>query len=125
MISHRVYELIHIVGILFLFSALGALALHAAGGGTKESNRTYRVAMIAHGVALFLILLGGFGMLARIGMSHGALSAGWVWVKLIIWGALGAAIVLPYRRPEWARTLFFLAPLLGVVAAAMALYKPF
>jgi hypothetical protein len=123
MISYGIYRLIHIVGILFLFLALGGLALHAANGGTKESNRARRLVTITHGVALFIILLGGFGMLARLGIGHTGFPA-WVWAKFGIWVVLGAIVVLPYRFPTLARPLWLIVPFLGAVAAYLALFKP-
>jgi hypothetical protein len=78
-----------------------------------------------HGVGALLILVGGFGMLARIGFQHGANFPGWLWVKLIVWTILSAVVLLPYRKPALARPFFVLLPLLAGVAVYMALYKPF
>ena len=77
----------------------------------------------AHGIAALAVLTGGFGMLARLGTMHGALP-GWVYAKIVIWGALGAALLLAYRR-AYALALFVAAPLLALAAGAIALYKPF
>ena len=35
------------------------------------------------------------------------------------------AITLPYRKPSLSKSLLFLVPLLGGVAALLALFKPF
>jgi hypothetical protein len=70
-------------------------------------------------------LLGGFGMLARLGIMHGLNFPGWLWVKLVIWGMLGAAVIIPRRRPTLSRALLFALPILGGLAAYMAIYKPF
>jgi hypothetical protein len=123
MISYAVYKLIHILGVLVLFLALGGLSLHAANGGTRDTNHRRRLAMMTHGIGLFVILLGGFGMLARLGINTGF--PGWIWAKLTIWVALVALVLLPYRFPALARPLWLLVPVLGTTAAYMALYKPF
>lgn len=125
MIPYATYKLIHIIGILLVFVALGGVALHAANGGTKVSNRARRLVAITHGIGLFVILVGGFGLLARIGVMHGAGFPGWIWVKLGVWVLLGAMIALPYRKPAFARPIWFALPVLGAVAAYMAIYKPF
>jgi hypothetical protein len=125
MIDFLTYRLIHFVGILLLFLALGGLSLHAANGGTRTSNRARALVAATHGLGLFIILLGGFGMLARLGIMHGAGFPGWIWTKLGIWLLLGVLMMVPYRKPEWGRVLWFVIPVLGGVAAYMAIYKPF
>ncbi len=124
MISLNVYKLVHILGILLVFASLGGLTLHALNGGTKQSNQGRRMVAVSFGLGLFLILLGGFGMLARLGLASGGLPA-WTWVKLGIWLAVGGLLALPYRRPGAARLLWILAPALGLLAAWIGLYKPF
>lgn len=123
MISYGVYKLLHILGILVLFLALGGVTLHAAQGGTRDANHRRRLAMATHGIGLFVILLGGFGMLARLGINTGF--PGWIWGKLMVWLVLGALVMLPYRFPALARPLWLIVPVLGTTAAYLALYKPF
>lgn len=125
MVPYAAYKVLHLFGIFLLFVALGGLTLHAVNGGTKETNRSRKLVAITHGLALFLVLLGGFGLLARIGVIHGTSWPGWVWGKLTVWFLLGAALILPYRKPEWTRALWFALPVLGGVAAYLAIYKPF
>ena len=124
MFSHQFYNLVHIVGLVLLMSGLGGMALQAAGGADSGSRRLRRVVMGLHGLGVFLILLGGFGMLARMGIAHEAGWPGWLWVKVAVWGMLAAAALLPYRRPATAVPLLLLLPLLGGLAAYMAIYKP-
>lgn len=119
--SYQFYNLLHLFGIFLLFVALGGLFLHAINGGTKESNSSRKLVAISHGVALFLILLAGFGMLARIEMSA---AEPWVLIKLGIWLLMGAALVIPYRAPQLARPLWLMLPLLGLLAAWTAVNKP-
>jgi hypothetical protein len=125
MLSHQFYNVVHILGIVLLVMALGGMALHAANGGTRRDNVARGLVAALHGIGAFLVLLGGFGMLARLGVMHGSGFPGWIWVKLVVWVLLGAAAVLPYRRPALARPLLFAVPALAAVAAYMAIYKPF
>jgi hypothetical protein len=118
------YEVIHIIGIAMLFVAIGGVAVHAANGGTKANTSTRGLVSAVFGLGAFLILLGGFGMMARLGLIKGA-PPGWLAVKMLIWLALSGLVLLPYRRPALARPFFLLLPLLAGVAVYMALYKPF
>jgi hypothetical protein len=124
MLSHSVYNVIHVIGIILIMASLGGLALHAMNGGTRESNAARRLIAGLHGLGAFLMLLGGFGMLARIGFEHGAMFPGWLLVKIAIWLLLAGSVVLPYRRPTLAKVLLLALPLLGGLAAVMAIYKP-
>jgi len=125
MISYAVYKLVHVAAILLLFTAVGGAIAHAANGGRKGDNTAGRMTSIVHGVALFFILLGGFGMLARLEVKHDWLFPPWLWGKLVIWVSLALAVVLPYRKPELAKPLLLVIPLIGAIAAFLAIFKPF
>jgi hypothetical protein len=125
MLSHSVYNVVHILGIIMLMASLGGLTLHAMNGGTRDTNSSRRLIGGLHGLGAFLVLLGGFGMLARIGFEHGSPFPGWLVAKIAIWLVLAGAVVLPYRRPSLALPLLMALPVLGGAAAVMAIYKPF
>ena len=124
MLPHQFYNVVHIVGIALLMSSLGAIALHALNGGLRRDNRARTLVTVLHGVGLLLVLVGGFGMLARLGFRHGAMFPGWIVVKLGVWGALAAAVALPMRYPKLGRPMLVVVPLLVGLAAYMAVYKP-
>ena len=124
MFSHQFYNLVHIVGLVLLVSGLGGMALRAAGGAGSGPPALRRLAMALHGFGAFLILLGGFGMLARMGIVHGSGWPAWLWVKVAVLGVLAAAALLPYRWPSASVPLLLLLPVLGGLAAYMAIYKP-
>jgi hypothetical protein len=119
------YEILHIVGIALMFVVVGGVAVHAANGGAKKTSETRGIVATMHGLGSLLILIGGFGMLARMGFQHGANFPGWLWVKIIIWLILSAITLMPYRKPVLARPFLIVLPLLAGVAVYMALYKPF
>lgn len=125
MVPHSVYNIMHVAGIVLVMAALGGFCLHAATGAPKRESPARVLIAVLHGAGAFLILLGGFGMLARIGFAHGQPFPGWLVVKLLIWLLLAAAVALPYRRPALARPLLLALPVLGGLAAGMAIYKPF
>ena len=113
MLSLSVYKVLHIAGAFVLFGALGAVSL-----GSQER----KLIGIAHGLGLVLILVGGFGALARLGVSSPFPL--WIWIKLALWLTFGAATVFVRKSPGMAKLLFWLFPVLGAVAAYLALYKP-
>ena len=126
MISYTTYKMIHFVGIFTVVAALAAFLGQTASSDAPLARAPWSKRLaVAHGVGLFLILLGGFGMLARLDITHqvGGLP-GWIWVKLALWTALGAGVTVARRRPEWSGPLLVLAPLLAFLAGAVALTKP-
>lgn len=125
MISYQAYRVLHLLGVFLTLAALAGLALAAANGATKQSNTARRLIAIGHGAGLTVVVIAGFGLLARLGALHPAGFPGWVWGKLLIWLVVGALAAVPYRRPDLARSVFLAVPLLGTVAAWLAIYKPF
>ena len=124
MFSHQFYNVVHIFGIALAVAALGGAALLVMTRGTHDVRPARRTLAIMHGIGAFLVLLGGFGMLARLGIVQDGFP-GWVWGKLVVWAIVAAALFVPYRMPGWARPLLFIVPVLIAVAAYLAVYKPF
>lgn len=122
MIPAELYRAIHLAAIMLLFVSFGGVAMIAAAGGTRESNPHRKLLAALHGTAAFLVLLGGFGLLARLKVQWPFPS--WVFIKLAIWTVLSFAVLLPYRKPALAKPLFLLYPVLGLAAALTAIYKP-
>lgn len=116
------YRAVHFLGIFGLVVVL-SVALGRAALLSRDPWRR-RLAGL-HGAALFLILLGGFGMLARLGVDHGAIFPGWVWVKLAIWTTLGALVMAAGRSGVWSLRGLVLIPLLAALAGLVAYAKPF
>lgn len=123
MFSREFYEIMHILGIAFIFAAMGGVAVHAANGGTRKASTTRTLVAVIHGLGALMILTGGFGMMARMGMM-GQSFPGWLLVKLVIWVLLSGLVLLPYRSMSLAKPFLIGLPLLVGVAAYMALYKP-
>lgn len=122
MIPIPVYKNIHFIGIFMVLMALGGLLLHAINGGTQAHAWRKPIA-ITHGVGLFLILLGGFGMLARLGIFSSW--PGWVAGKVAIWVILGGLIAVIFRKPTLAKPLWWITIILAALAAYLGVNKPF
>jgi hypothetical protein len=121
--SYEAYKILHVVGVLGLFAALGGLtALQAA--AARDGSPAARLFGILHGVALALILVAGFGILARLGLKSPASWPLWVWIKVGVWLVLGAALGALRRAGTRAGPLVLVWVLLGGVAAWSAIVKP-
>jgi hypothetical protein len=124
MLSHAFYNTLHVFGILLLATGTAGMAMHVANGGTRQTNSARVLVAAMHGLGALFILVAGFGMLARLEAMHGAGFPGWVWAKLGIWLLLVAAAFAPYRWPALARPILIALPVLGALAAYLAIYKP-
>lgn len=122
MLSYTTYKVIHLLGVFMALLPLGGMLLHVINGGTREYP-SRRFAALYHGIGLFLALLGGFGLLARLGITGGL--PGWIHVKLAIWLSLGVLPFFIYRKRTLVKPLWVATLLLAIAAASMAIYKPF
>ena len=124
MLSLAVYKTIHFLGVFTMVTALVASLARSAqadGAGAAATPDPWRKRLaLAHGGALFLILLGGFGMLARLGVGI----TGWVAAKLAIWVVAGGLIALR-KHPRAAAWGVALVPLLAALAGWIGYTKPF
>jgi hypothetical protein len=125
MLPYSFYKVLHITGIALALSSLGGLAVHALNGGTKAGNEARRLLIAMHGSGVLFVLVGGFGMLARLQFKHGAMFPGWLLTKLAVWTLIAALVAVPYRWPSRARLVLMALPVLAMTAAAMAVYKPY
>ncbi len=117
-----IYRILHVAGLFGVVIALGGVALYAINGGTRAANVWRRPVAILHGVGLALVLISGFGMLARLGYGMPPV---WAFLKIALWLLLGAALALAGRKPELAKATLFVVPLIGALATALGYYKPF
>jgi hypothetical protein len=123
MLDVSVYRFFHLLGIMMIFASLGGLIHDVINGGTKAQNRWRKAAAATHGVGIVLLLLSGFGMLARLQIHWPW--PGWVFGKIIIWIILGGITALIYRLPNAGKALWYIVLILGALAAYLALGKPF
>ncbi|GHC07931.1 hypothetical protein [Cerasicoccus arenae] len=114
----KIYYLLHFAGILLVFLGYGSLIARAA---LQPDNVSWRkFGAIASGVGLFFILLGGFGILGRMGWGF----PGWAMIKLGVWLALGAMTAFISRKPQMAMPLWWVTFGLGLIAVLTVIYKP-
>lgn len=116
MLSYEFYKIAHILAVVVFFSG-SAVALYS------EAQKHVK---IISGVASFLIFVAGMGLLARIGLDHGAGFPFWVWAKMAIWLFLAVALPVGAKRaPKNMRLpIFGIGLTLLVVSHYLAMYKP-
>jgi hypothetical protein len=120
--SYQFYKCLHVLGILLVFMSFGGILAFRANGGEKKDNKARKLIAISHGIGLFLILLSGFGLLARLGLTSEYPT--WVIIKLLIWIVAGALIALLYRLKLATSKLWVVCVALGLFAVYVANYHP-
>lgn len=120
MIEYATYRVIHLAGIFFLLFSLSSLIILSQ----NKIARGKTLFSAIHGISLFIIILGGFGLLARLGIVHGADWPVWVWVKLIIWLIMGISVYFIKKYPDYSNYFWVLIPVLAIIAAYLAVNKP-
>ncbi len=110
-----IYKILHIVGIMSLFLGVGGMLTL-----TKDSPKGHRVMVsVFHGVGLVFILVAGFGLLARLQLGWPV----WIFIKVGIWLAMGALLVLVKKSVISGKTAWIIAVILGA-AAAFLVFNP-
>ena len=123
MLDILTYKWIHLVGLFLVWTALGGAVFHGLNGGTRDTNTRRKLIGITHGIGMFVLLLGGFGALAKMGMTQGL--PGWVMAKLVVWLLIGAMLPLANRFPKAGMAFFLALPAVGAIGAWLAIWKPF
>lgn len=108
------YYVLHLVSG-FLLIALTFQAFAAPTPERRKKNLMYS------GIAGFVMLVAGFGLLAKLEYSF----SGWVIGKLVCWLILMALGGIAFRRSEAAGRLSLIATIVITVAVWLVYYKPF
>lgn len=108
----HIYHILHLIGVIFLFVGIG---------GLLSPNGNTRTGMKYHGIGLLILLVAGFGLIAKLKLSY---TAPWVIGKFIIWLALGGLPVLAKKRVLQPGVIVLIAVALGGVAAYLGYLKP-
>lgn len=118
--DYTTYKLIHLVGLMILFTGFGGLLF-----ATKnDAGKLPKTVLILHGLGLLVMLFGGFGM-------HACLQEGlpddekgfpsWLHAKIGIWFVLGALPVIARKAKLPGGLTFLLAIALAATSVAFVL----
>lgn len=114
------WVLIHLIGVFFIFMALGGTFVHVINGGTKENNKWAKGLAAMHGAGLLVVLVFGLMGLISLGVKPSEFNM-YVYLKLLIWLFLGASLTIPYKVEGSAKLLMFVIPLLAAVSTYIGL----
>lgn len=114
MLSYVTYKTIHFTALAMVLLSLGAAMLHHGTGLSK------RWISASHGIGLLLLLISGFGMLAKLGLTP---YAGWVGGKVALWLFLGGCLALIPRLRKQAPVLWIAVLAAVAIAAQLAQTK--
>jgi hypothetical protein len=120
--TYEFYKFIHMMGLMFLFFGFGGL-LVSLYSQPEMKKQARMMAFATHGLGLLLMIFGGFGMAAKMGlMGH---LPGWIHAKIAIWVLMALAISVVKRKASLGWSLVILLVGLGSTAAYLAINKPF
>ncbi len=122
----HVFKIIHVLSVLLLFYAFGALSsLSAEAREGTTNNRTAdnanayakRIYKALHGLALLLILLTGLAQMHLLKTGFPV----WIQVKMGVWLLIGGSLSLVVRRPHWRSWTWALLLAIAAVAVTAAI----
>ncbi len=120
MLSYQIYKILHLVSLFGVFMCLGALVIHNMNGGGKDyPARMWLV--LSFSAFMFFAFVGGFGLLARLGVGLPT----WIFAKIALWLVVGGYMTVIVKKPDLSKVHWFVLLVLGATGAYVALYKPF
>jgi hypothetical protein len=121
MFPYHFYKFFHIAGLSLLVAGLFLIVAHFYQNPNPDKSLR-KTGFLLHGAGLLLVLVSGFGMLARLGPAAAGLPQ-WVLVKIGIWISLGVIVAFIKRKAEHQR--LWTSLIIGLLLAAfyVAIFK--
>ncbi|MEC9282299.1 MAG: hypothetical protein VX642_06275 [Bdellovibrionota bacterium] len=120
--SYTFYKVLHLSSLGFTLISLAAVCFYVSLGNLAQDNPKRKLLAIVHGVALLVVLVSGFGLLARLSIHNMPI---WVILKILFWLLFGAYPVLAKKMSGKALGLYFGIGVIFSCAAYLAINKPF
>lgn len=117
---YEFYKIFHFIGLITGICAVSALIYRTWAEGTSPVKGK-RPIMIAHGIAVVLMLISGFGLLARLGIIGSW--PFWVWIKIAGLAFLILAPTLVLRVPATRKHMWWIFPVVLFFVAYSVVYK--
>jgi hypothetical protein len=119
MFSYTFYKTLHLLFILCFFTSIGFVSLRSDLMQKKSGK-------IMLGAVVFMIFLGGMGLLARLGVSHKEPFPLWVKIKLTNWVVLATLVssLFKIQTKEYRAIMVGLILTLAWFTVWVAVYKP-
>ena len=109
--SAEFYTVVHFVGISLLVVSLGGMIQFSI----TNSGASKTHLMLMHGVALLLIAVSGFGLIAKLNLSFSI----WLILKILVWIIFGGLATLIFKLNQ-KLFLYLIIPVLVGAAAYFA-----
>ena len=113
--SQNIYYVVHVLGIVLLT----AFTFQAFANPDPAKKKT---TMMLTGICTVAILVGGFGLKARLGIEGWP---GWLIAKIVIWAAISSMAGMAYRGAGLIGMLRLVTILLVGSAIYLVYTKPF
>lgn len=109
----KIYSFIHVFSILLLTGSIFSIA-------ANPQPRRKKKMMIITGILSLLALVGGFGLIAKLGYSY---TTGWIIVKAVVWLFISGLAGMAFKKSK----SFVLTALIASVGVAlfMVYFRPF
>ncbi len=120
--SYSFYSFLHIVAILVVATSLAITSFQVFNGANKGDIKCKKGLSMAHGVALLVAFVAGFGLITKGGFSFSG--SKWLYIKMVCWLLLGIYPVLLYKHVLPRKlAMSGLVVILGVAVYAVV-FKP-
>jgi uncharacterized membrane protein SirB2 len=81
------YKILHLTGVILLFIGLASALM-------PKDTPHRRIGVIFHGIGLVILLVAGFGLIAKLQIGF----PWWIIAKLVLWLAFGAMPLIGKRE---------------------------
>ncbi len=116
------YRVVHLIGVFLTIMSLSGLCVFASVGNKEEKPMWPRLLTALHGIGLVVVLVAGFGLLAKMKVDWPWPT--FVWIKFVVWLVMGGIVVLIKRAPRLALPLWWISLALASAAAWAAKMHP-